>query len=393
MPKNKRRNLLVCGQCSDLTNAGTVDANDGIFYCFICWEDFGGVPEDAKWINCILCKTAKPKELFSLTQQKKKKPICKECVPRRMADCWVKQKAMHTQIRTVNAMLMDGGGLVFTKTQSGIISRRDFLWDFSEKPLEILVGINNIQDGKIWHEKINKRKSQWVISVGDKQSCKKVSIPAGDKQWRSKKISSLSGLEEFLSFAFIDTIQIYSLQNVINKLSITFIFSPSTMYDVRLKYTFRKTQLFLSKVFDFPQKNLESIRWPAHIYLEEFLDCSEAVSNIILQFSGEVLLECTFRTAKLGKLFQAWDTWEADLGVMGDYSKIALVADVATVVTTTEMKGVDVEIDVDNPTNGSNEEAQIVDEVPEPSSHVKIDDKTEHTAIVEDSFEIVEAPI
>jgi len=378
MPKNKRRNLLVCGQCSDLTNAGTVDANDGIFYCFICWEDFGGVPEDAKWINCILCKTAKPKELFSLTQQKKKKPICKECMPRRVADSWAKQKALHTQIRTVNDMLVGGGGLMFTKTHNGIISRQVFQWDscFSEKPLEILVGINNIQDGKIWRE----RKSQWVISVGD-------------KQWCSKKDSSFSGLEELLSFSFIDTIQVYSLQNVINKLSITFIFSPSTMYDVRLKYTFRKTQLFLSKVFDFPQKNLESIRWPAHIYLEEFLDCSEAVSNIILQFSGEVLLECTFRTAKLGKLFQAWDTWEADLGVMGDYSKIALVADVATVVTTTEMKGVDVEIDVDNPTNGSNEEAQIVDEVPEPSSHVKIDDKTEHTAIVEDSFEIVEAPI
>jgi len=379
MPKNKRRNLLVCGQCSDLTNAGTVDANDGIFYCFICWEDFGGVPEDAKWINCILCKTAKPKELFSLTQQKKKKPICKECMPRRVADSWAKQKALHTQIRTVNDMLVGGAGLMFTKTHNVIYSRRAFQWDSSEKPLEILVGVNNIQDGKIWREKIA-RKSQWVISVGD-------------KQWRSKKDSSFSGLEELLSYSFIDTIQVYSLKNVINKLSITFIFSPSTMYDVRLKYTFRKMQLFLSNVFDFPQKNLESIRWPAHIYLEEFLDCSEAVSNIILQFSGEVLLECTFRTAKLGKLFQAWDTWEADLGVMGDYSKIARVADVATVVTTTEMEGGDVEIDVDNPTNGSNEEAEIVDEVPETSSDIKIDDNTADTAVVEDSFEIVEAPI
>ena len=37
--------------------------------------------------------------------------------------------------------------------------------------------------------------------------------------------------------------------------------------------------------------------------------------------------------------------------------------------------------------------AKLVDEVPETSSDIKIDDNTADTAVVEDSFEIVEAPI
>jgi len=395
---NKRRNLLVCGQCSDLTTQGTVDPEDGIFYCFTCWEDFGGVPADAKWTNCVLCKKAKPEELFSKTQRKKRKPICLECTPRRVADAAKKQQQLHVHVDKVNALLK-GGDFMFEKLGADrwtLLRTQDFLRRANKRThiytdgrqfmlrFEALVGVNNMQDAGLYI----RQDDLWEVTVGEKVT-NFVSWPPDKKE----------GGSHMADFALTDKMLVYSLNNVVNMLAITFIFSPSLMYDVRQKYTLGKMRVLLSKKFDFSQKLLQDIQWPVQIYLEQFIDCSEAVSNEILQFTGEVLVQCTFKTAALGTLFTPWDTWEADLGIMGDYKKTTPLREHEAVATTTgeeveltSGETVKEEVTIGNAVTGLMEESQA-DGIAESKSPTDMEKSSAERSTSQDSFENVEACI
>merc|ERR1719244_403241 len=72
------------------------------------------------------------------------------------------------------------------------------------------------------------------------------------------------------NYAFTDPMQIYSLNNVVNNLTITFIFQPSAMFDVRNKYTFEKMRVLLVKIFDIKGKDFQKIWWPVQVYLEDY---------------------------------------------------------------------------------------------------------------------------
>lgn len=313
MNRRVRRPLPECGQCSNLTIEGTVDPSDGVFYCFVCWEEFGSLPEDAHWLSCILCKKSKPDQLFSKTQQKKKKPICLDCIPRRIADAADKKAKLGQHVSEVNQRLSGNSRpCMFVKSDKDcpnwqLYDLSRFLKNLVPFFFEGLVGVNNVE----WCN-LDRRKDEdlWEVTIiGEEKIIKNFwKWPCDEDQLIAR-------------FAIPESMTVYSLRGVMDNLSITFILAPSTMYDVREKYTLEKIRIYFRHLFGFNEKFLSELWWPVQIYLERFLDCSESLSNDIVSFTGEVLMQCTFTSAELGGLFKPWDTWEADLSVMGDYKK------------------------------------------------------------------------
>jgi len=317
----RRRNLLECGQCSDLTLEGTVDPNDGIFYCFVCWEAFGGIPEEAQWINCILCKKSKVPEMYSKTQRKKKKPICMDCIPRRMKDSHKKQKQLQAKIAVVNRSLNEHT-FIFCERKG--YYRPYLVTASSFKKLvrngevihfDALLGVNNVQKASLDYRREDKL---FEVAYVDP---KRMEVSSISNFYFKFPLDRSKDTGIICNYALTDPMQIYSLNNVVNNLTITFIFQPSAMYDVRNKYTFKKMRSLLVKIFEIKGKFLEKIHWPVQIDLEDYIGCSEMTSNIIVAFSGEVLMECTFSNPNLGRLFTPWDTWEVDMALMGNYKK------------------------------------------------------------------------
>lgn len=387
--KARRKKLLECGQCSNLTIEGTVDPSDGVFYCFVCWEEFGSLPEDAHWLSCILCKKSKPDQLFSKTQQKKKKPICLECTPRRVADALDKKMKLGRHVSEVNQRL-SGNSCMFVKPDKDYPRWR--LYDISrflknKVPFffEGLVGVNNVKDCIL-----DRRKDEdlWEVTIGEEKTIRNFWKWPGDEDQLIAK------------FAIPESMTVYSLRGVLDNLSITFILAPSTMYDVREKYTLEKVRLYFGNRFGFNEKLLSKLWWPVQIYLERFLDCSEALSNDIVSFTGEVLMQCTFTSAELGGLFKPWDTWEADLSVMGDYKKRvslaeAVVMSAETRAATDEKDEISVSPDVnEDSTNDAatdlkiNKESAIETDNESPKILEQNNIEDEH-----DSFEVVQMSV
>jgi len=321
----RRRNLLECGQCSDLTLQGTVDPNDGIFYCFICWEDFGGIPEDAHFIKCILCKKSQVPEMYSITQREKKKPICKDCIPRRKQDARKKQAQLQAKIGQVNRRLNEHT-FIFCERKGyerpyllTLISFRTLVKKGEAMHFDALLGVNNVQKASLGYRVEDKL---FEVAYVDP---KRMESASGDRQKETVRNFfkfPLSRKKDIIyNYALTDPMQIYSLNNVVNNLTITFILQPSAMYDVRNKYTFKKMRSLLVKIFEIKGNLLTKIHWPVQIDLEDNIGCSEMTSNIIVAFTGEVLMECTFSNPNLGNLFTPWDTWEVDVALMGNYKK------------------------------------------------------------------------
>jgi len=382
----KRRNLLECGQCSDLTLKGTVDPNDGIFYCFICWEAFGGIPEDAQWINCILCKKSQVPEMYSKTQQKKKKPICKNCIPRRRQDARTKQAQLQAKIGKVNKRLNEETFMFFRRSGSYILKPKQVLTHRLMKNFEnavmkkrrdekicfdALIGVNNVQQASLDYRSKDKL---WEVTS---EEPKRSEVSDGDGHNKSVKNYFTFPPEEhsgefICDYALTDPMHIYSLNNVVNNLKITFIFQPSAMYDVRNKYTFEKMRLLLVTIFEIKGKFFQKIWWPVQVYLEDYIGCSEMTSNIITAFTGEVLMECSFSSPNLGALFTPWDTWEVDVALMGNYKKTKKMVDTVgrSTVTSEEVEP--------NITPDVKEESQS--DVKETSSKENIEAETKDSA-------------
>jgi len=314
---------FVCGQCSDLTNDGAVDPEDDTFYCFLCWQEYGGVPESVQRTICILCGEAKPKHAFSKTQRKRKKPICQDCIPLRKKDSRAKVVALQKFVvhsfskKVLFAHFGDDWTCYFGENngESHPRLRNVRRKAHAEYIVDYLIGVNNVVPGRLTYDKDLK----WQVSYTKSGPPKKITDGSGYVNFDDPY--NLTPIPDYAKFAISDSMRIYSLKSVVDNLTIAFIFQPNKMYDVREKYPFKKVAAFLSQVFNFPRRNLLSTDWPGHRMIEDATGCSEALSNDIVTFTGEVFLVCTFSTPFLGNLFQPWETWRADLKENGNYFK------------------------------------------------------------------------